>query len=379
MFEGKLSALFRVSSLMLFLAGVVSPAFAIYEDSIQFSQSGVIDDNDTYLYAPMVMFDEVEGKYKLWACGGVAGDHIIYKESPRLERLKDVGWYSAFKPSGLEDKFDGEHTCDPSVLREGNNIYLYYGGQPLDSKVAKIGVAVSYNGGRDFYRLHGGVPVLEPRLPWEGGYGVGQPSVVKNPLDGWYYMIYTNQNGAIKTLEVIKSSTPEFTPSTIEHVTTIDPTIPSSWSVDLVWNPSRNHFVIVGNNSSGEDVNKLRVKLTHYDRYWNYVGNTVFEKNIGWRFGEGVGVLTDSQKKLGGYFSGGTHSLVFMAATWDDSGAKCKFACSIEGPVMYAQFTEGQGGVFKNWLLDGYDIALFNPNGMSNIYQTRECRRGIFR
>ena len=58
----------------------------------------------------------LDGKYRMWWCGGVAGDHILYSESQNF----DGPWSlpkSVFQPTGNGKDFDGLHTCDPSVIR----------------------------------------------------------------------------------------------------------------------------------------------------------------------------------------------------------------------------------------------------------------------
>ncbi len=118
----------------------------VYQDHISYYDSGMIDENTYYLYAPTIMFDKFEGLYKYWACGGLCdeeghncnGDNIFYKEATSLEGLADAPLQYALTPSNLIPsilipqktiKFDNTDPCDPSVIQLDNgDYYLYYGG-----------------------------------------------------------------------------------------------------------------------------------------------------------------------------------------------------------------------------------------------------------
>ncbi|MGF1500140.1 MAG: beta-xylosidase [Elainellaceae cyanobacterium] len=147
----------------------------------------------SYDYAPSVMLD---GRYRMWWCGGVAGDFILYAEAESL----DGPWSDpipVFQPTGNAAQFDGLHTCDPSVVRAAGRYYLYYGGLAADTpgNATQIGVAQSRDG-LTWTRLNGGQPILVPHgnadaMP--NPYGAGQPSVTY--VDGLFYLIYTDTTG----------------------------------------------------------------------------------------------------------------------------------------------------------------------------------------
>jgi hypothetical protein len=149
-----------------------------------------------YDYAPSVIFD---GSWRLWWCGsGVAGDFIYSQAAPGpggpWSPLR-VALASSYTPG----PFDGQHTCDPSVIRIGGASYLYYGGFPMPgsswSPTTRIGVARSTDG-VTWVRLNGGQPILSPRgdpFTRPNRYGAGQPSAIY--LDGYVYLLYTDTTG----------------------------------------------------------------------------------------------------------------------------------------------------------------------------------------
>jgi hypothetical protein len=149
--------------------------FAIQEDNIQLLATGGIDPNSSsYLYAGSVMFDSVEGKFKYWGCGGVAGDYIIYKEATVFENLQTAPWQTAMTPTAVLGTFDSWQVCDPSVVEHNGVFYLHYTGINYDTESAhtsKMGVAVSYDRGRTFQRLFAGQPIKSPA--YTNLYGVG--------------------------------------------------------------------------------------------------------------------------------------------------------------------------------------------------------------
>lgn len=159
-------------------------------------------EHKSYDYAPSIIHD---GVYRMWWCGGIAGDHILYAEATKL----DGPWHShgseavnsfddVFQPTGGATDFDGQHTCDPSVVRVDGTYYLYYGGLSKTGSaphITMIGVAQSSDG-RSWTRLNGGKPILVPKrndstLP--NTYGAGQPSALA--LGGKLYLIYTDTTG----------------------------------------------------------------------------------------------------------------------------------------------------------------------------------------
>lgn len=157
----------------------------------------------SYDYAPSVMHD---GLYRMWWCGGVAGDHILYAEASNL----DGPWHAhgsstpnsfddVFQPTGVVGDFDGAHTCDPSVIRVDGMYYMFYGGLGLDGtpeNTTRLGVAQSPDG-FGWTRLFGGKPIVNPAQSLAGKpnqYGAGQPSAFFK--DGAFYLSFTDTSAA---------------------------------------------------------------------------------------------------------------------------------------------------------------------------------------
>jgi hypothetical protein len=155
----------------------------------------------SYDYVPSVMHD---GVYRMWWCGGVAGDHILYAEASSL----DGPWHArgsstpgsfddVLQPTGNPADFDGVHVCDPSVIRVSGRYYLYYGGYPLtgEGETTRIGVAES-DDGMTWTRMNGGKPIIEPATDFQvavNKYGAGQPSVTF--VDDHFVLAYTDTTG----------------------------------------------------------------------------------------------------------------------------------------------------------------------------------------
>ncbi|RKX40128.1 MAG: hypothetical protein DRP64_13135, partial [Verrucomicrobia bacterium] len=136
----------------------------------------VPDDEYYYNYCPSFLYDEEEGLYKIWLCGAVAGDYIVYKEASTLEGLKYAATENVLAPSGNPSKFDQIHVCDPNVFHyAGDVFYMTYTGGADVYDQGGIGVAISYDRGRTWTKLHNGERVLgidsETHVD---GYGVGQ-------------------------------------------------------------------------------------------------------------------------------------------------------------------------------------------------------------
>lgn len=165
------------------------------------SPSTVVQGRPVYNYAPTIMKD---GKYRMWWCGDGGGDRIYYAESTSLDGPFTAHGSTAphqvvFGPTGTSS-FDGEHTCDPSVIRVGATYYMYYGGGDHATRSTRIGVASSPDG-YTWTRLNGGQPIMTPKNPPHTGssspapadyYGAGQPSVAY--VDGYFYMMYTDKS-----------------------------------------------------------------------------------------------------------------------------------------------------------------------------------------
>jgi hypothetical protein len=157
----------------------------------------------SYDYAPSVMHD---GNYRMWWCGGIAGDHILYAEASSL----DGPWHAhgsttpnsyddVFGPTGVVGDFDGAHTCDPSVVRVDGTYYMFYGGLGKDgtpNNTTRIGVAQSPDG-FGWTRPNSGKPIIDPAQSLAGKpntYGAGQPSAFFK--DGQFYLAFTDTSAA---------------------------------------------------------------------------------------------------------------------------------------------------------------------------------------
>ena len=221
-----------------------------------------------YDYAPTVMLD---GVYRMWWCGGIAGDHILYAEANSL----DGPWHArgssvpnsfndVFAPTGHPQDFDGVHTCDPSVVRRRDGSYLmYYGGYGVQTHITEVGVAASLDG-LSWSRLNHGKPIFVPARPARGGYGAGQPSVIE--LDGKLYLAYTDTTGLGSNsvngagIYFVRSSDPTFStgveevgpggfvPMTASNHTAYAPV--QSFSVDWMYADALDAFVVASDNAS---------------------------------------------------------------------------------------------------------------------------------
>lgn len=170
-----------------------------------------------YDYAPAIIKDGAT--YRMWWCGGIAGDHILHSEATSLSGPWSTP-VDVFQPTGNASDFDGTHTCDPSVIRVGGTWYLYYGGfpntGPASADVTRIGVATSSDG-LTWTRANAGKAIVVPAASAASKpnkYGAGQPSIAY--VDGKFVLAYTdttapggNQvNGA--GIYVLRSADPTF-------------------------------------------------------------------------------------------------------------------------------------------------------------------------
>ena len=160
---------------------------------------------ERYDYAPSVLFDAEEGLYRMWWCGGLAGDHILYAESSSLSgpfhsrrstrpNTYDVALAPVRSP---RNAFDASHTCDPSVMKIGRDWYLYYGGanDREAGSPTRIGLATSRDG-VTWRRANNGLPIVSPVRDVRtvaNGYGAGQPSITH--VDGMFHLVYTDTTG----------------------------------------------------------------------------------------------------------------------------------------------------------------------------------------
>ncbi|NIJ11675.1 hypothetical protein FHU38_002019 [Saccharomonospora amisosensis] len=152
--------------------------------------------DSVYNYGPTVMVDGE--RTRMWWCSQYgsakpAGDDILYAEasSPDGPFTGPGGAQPPAVLSGNRGRFDGVHTCDPSVLRVDGTYYMYYTGAAGDHALGNaIGLATSTDG------LHWIRPTGEPIVRPAGDtrrdntYGAGQPAAVY--LDGWFYLMFTD-------------------------------------------------------------------------------------------------------------------------------------------------------------------------------------------
>ncbi|NOK16435.1 beta-xylosidase [Corallococcus carmarthensis] len=153
----------------------------------------------SYDYVPSVMKD---GVYRMWWCGGIAGDYILYAEADSLSgpwhargSTAANSYNTVFRPTGNAAQFDGIHVCDPSVIRVDATYYMYYGGYGDGTGTTMVGVASSPDG-LNWTRLNGGNPIIVPARDFHtvpNQYGAGQPSVTF--VNGKFYLIFTDSTG----------------------------------------------------------------------------------------------------------------------------------------------------------------------------------------
>ena len=194
-----LSIALAASPLVGAFPAVADPVFAPLET---IAHDVTVLTRKSYNYAPAVIHDG--GLYHLYWCAGVAGDYVLHAEAPDLRGP----WHGADKqdydqalaPSGSPDRFDGQHACDPNVLKVIGKFYLYYGGLPrADGGLTAIGVAVS-DDAVHFARLDGGNPIVtaaRTNPAWQKSkltYGAGQPAAVF--VAPYVYLSFSDSTGA---------------------------------------------------------------------------------------------------------------------------------------------------------------------------------------
>lgn len=262
----------------------------------------------SYDYAPSIMKD---GRYRMWWCGGVAGDFILYAEAdspagPWRARSGTGGYDIALRPAS-GTRFDNRHVCDPSVIRVDGTYYLYYGGladYEGEHDGTRIGVASSADGVQ-WTRLNGGNPIIVPArdvdtpgLP--SRYGAGQPSATY--LDGLFYLIYTDTTGYAADGNgggqyVLRSPDPTFrtaveeltatgfAPRTATNHTRFK--LVNSVSVDWQYVDLLDAFLIAADGSAGVTTFRL------FDRSLRYEVVPPFTVPTNWREGPGLASRPD--------------------------------------------------------------------------------------
>lgn len=314
---------------LLFMAltnGMLLHAKPIIIDSV--AKQGIVDVNDgthpiydrniktgeyvarpgvyPYAYGPTVMFDHRDKLYKMWAGVGWNGDTISYKQADTLASMSQEKWDITLEPRRTEPVADQIHCCDPGVIYADGGYYLYYTGAGKSAQwpdgQGYIMVAFSKDG-RKFALRNGGLPVVDMGKLYVPiiGYGVGQPSVTLGP-NGWYYMLYTysadNQysNSTTNHLAVIRSKRANF--DKWEPVATISRG-EYACSNELVYHRAINTMLVVindGNPAIGVRVRMAQFSLDFKTAYPEVeLVSKVMPNSV---FGEGIGILTDPQRRL---------------------------------------------------------------------------------
>ena len=321
-------------------------------------QNIVQDSEATYNYAPSFMYDEVEGLYKIWMCGSgipgcVGGDNILYRESTSLQGLMTAPLSVALQPSLDPTKFDQIHACDPNVYRVGNLMYMGYGGNTDGSQLVattRLGMAVSYDGGRTFQRLNNGNAIISPSSPDANLYGIGQPAVAQGP-NGYYYMIYTDVNATNSNvggdIRVIRSLDPAFSPGNFTNVATLTVNSVGGTSLDFGYDTNLSQFILVVNQGSGTVVagstlGPTYCVLEYYTTNWIYSRSVTFTNNFNWSFGEGIALLMDSRKNPINYNQGGVPSYIFSASVVDSTNDTSLWANWVAGDLKYLVVPQNQ-------------------------------------
>lgn len=188
------------ATLLMSTAAPASAEETLATDNYRAPAPALGNDNTVYEYAPSIMAEN--GVYRMWYCAGleggvIAGDDIMYAESTSA-----AGPYTGpgggapvrvFEGRG-DGSFDGQHVCDPSVVKGGDGAYYMYYGAAIDDGETTMGVARSADG-LAWERLGSG-PIITPANQQDTGndYGAGQPSAIF--LDGQFYLIFTDTTGA---------------------------------------------------------------------------------------------------------------------------------------------------------------------------------------
>lgn len=278
-----------------------------------------------YDYAPSVMKDGAT--YRMWWCGGVAGDYVLSAEAtapggPWHKRgdMTPNSYDVALQPTGNTANFDGTHTCDPSVIRIGGTYYMYYGGAPkgtanAEDNATAIGLATSADG-VTWSRANGGQPIVTKAATLTGkpnAYGAGQPSVTF--ANGKYYLLYTDtsapgsnaSNGA--GVYVLRSADPTFQ-SGVEELgaggfapfaagTHGAFALQQAFSVDWMYAPEFDLFILAQASNPAPDGEPRQFNLHFYSASKlpakEGPNNGVVSVDAHWR--EGAGLITTPDRR----------------------------------------------------------------------------------
>jgi len=244
-----------------------------------FSRTNTKGNYPFYDYAPDLIYEH--GVFHLFWCGGVpdpptSGDHILHAQSTSLLGPYHSSWSSiansydvSLTATGSPTGFDGQHTCDPAVLKIGSTYYLYYGGLAKNNTTSGIGVASSIDG-IHFSRLNGGSPIVQTAetgtKPYASTYGVGEPTVfLKN---GYIYLGFTDTTGSGVQKSngagqfVLRSTDPSFQKG-VEELTkngwvareagvhTAEYSVLNAFSMDWMFDPLTGTIIAASNEQKG--------------------------------------------------------------------------------------------------------------------------------
>jgi hypothetical protein len=213
--------------------------------------------------------------------------------------------------------------------------YLTYSGNTDGSGLperTRVGMAVSYDRGRTFARLHNGVHILAPAVFTPGNYGVGQSAVVR-ANDGYWYMIYTDSETSrppaeVSLLRVIRSRDPAFPTNAHEYVTSLAGDV-GGLSVDMAYDRATSNFIVAANVSVFPEDTRLR--LAYFDAQWRFLYAHEISGNNNASLGEGIGLLTDLDKAILAYDLHGISAYAFAGATVEAQ----------ENTLLWAPWVEG--------------------------------------
>ncbi|MGC9261564.1 MAG: beta strand repeat-containing protein, partial [Phycisphaerae bacterium] len=280
--------------------------------------SGTLESNSTfnYMYCPSIMYDTTDGMYKVWTGYNTnsmpGGDHISFEEAPTLAGLANATVTTALAPNyNNPSYFDSLDACDPNVYVDPTTgiYYMAYDGNTNGtglSETTRIGIAESTNGGQTFTPVYtnnstNGYALIAPSSPIDSiAYGIGQPAVVR-ANDGSWYMIYTDAqgNGVPDTIQVIRSTSPTF--STYTTVSSFSPSLVGGYSLDMAYNSATSQFIIAANTtpSATVPIGDNSIELSWFNSNWSLASQeNITANNLGFSFGEGIGLLSSSDKQL---------------------------------------------------------------------------------
>lgn len=325
------SPLVRAAVLALGLAVLLTPATVSAATTAGVGAITVVADTtppappvivgNRYDYASSVLYDKAAGLYRMWWCGGLSGDHILYAESRTLAgpfhsrtSLLPNSFDIALAPRrGIQHAFDHTHVCDPSVIKVGRTWYLYYGAanEREPGAPTRIGLATSRDG-VTWKRVNDGQPIISPvgdtrTVP--NGYGAGQPSIAH--VGGWFHLIYTDTtgrggnpgNGAGQY--VLRSHDPRFqtgveelqssgfTPYTEHRHTTHS--LLEAFGTDWQWSPALRAFVLSESFTSPGGTKAVRIHFFSADLRSTLPGSPVILKAT---WSEGTGLVGGLDRRL---------------------------------------------------------------------------------